>query len=163
MTSSRGFVLTTMLLLVCLALSLTPKASTQTTAQTWVAVSSTASSITGDVKLSSDYISFAHKTFKIHPVRQIPQADLANMGKIVDEGQTPSSAWLYQTMIPKTTVLLNRNDICGPQDAKWILAVYGKNDLSLAFFAGDHEPNLDYKSVQASHDLCGTYGYLAAN
>jgi hypothetical protein len=127
----------------------------------WTAASTTAMSITGDITITPTSISFAHKTFKIRLVREIDKAHLDDAGRIADAGDSPPSARLYRIQIPRTTILLNENTMCGPNDAKWMLAVYEKKAISLAFFSGETEPNLDYQSVAVSHDLCGTYGYFA--
>lgn len=130
-------------------------------AETWTAASTTAMSITGDIAITPKGISFARKTFKIRLVREIDKAHLDDAGRIADAGESPPSARLYRILIPRTTILLNKNTMCGPHDAKWVLAVYGNRALSLAFFSGGTEPNLDYQSVAVSHDLCGTYSYIA--
>ena len=127
----------------------------------WTAASTTAMSITGDIAITPESISFAHKTFRIRFVREIDKAHLDDAGRIADAGESPPSARLYGIQIPRNTILLYRNTMCGPHDAKWMLVVYGNRALSLAFFSGETEPNLDYQSVAVGHNLCGTYGYIA--
>lgn len=163
MTSSKAVAKSALSVLLLLMLNLYLLAFAQAQPRRWIAVSRTAASITGDVEIAPDHISFARRTFKIQLVRDLSTAKLADAGRIVDELQTPISAQVFRTTIPRSSILLNGNDICGTEDAKWMLAVYGKSYLSLAFFSGSHEPNLDYKSVQVSHDLCGTYGYTSAD
>jgi hypothetical protein len=132
-------------------------------AKRWIASSRTAESITGNVEMASDKISFAHKSFKIHLAQELSNANLEDAGKIVNETHTPSSASLYKILIPRSAILLNGNNICGPKDATWMLAVYGRKYLALAFFSGETEPNLDYKLVSVSSSLCGTYGFTPAD
>jgi len=99
--------------------------------------------ITGDVLITPEHITFSHRTFKIRLVREIDKVNLSDVGKILDAFQTPS----------------NENILCGPNDAKWMLAGYGNNYLSVAFFSSDTEPKLDYQSVVVGHNLCGTFNY----
>jgi hypothetical protein len=46
------------------------------------------------------------------------------------------------------------------EDARWVLVVESGDSLSLAFFSGESEPNVDYHVVNASHYLWGTYSYI---
>ncbi len=128
---------------------------------TWAAASRTAVSITGNVAFTSNKLTILHKDFPLTLVREIDRQHLAEVGKIVDYLRPPSSARLYRTLISRRSILVNGNTICGPNaDAKWILAVADKNELSLAFFSSDSEPKLDYGTVSTGHDLCGTYSYV---
>ena len=80
---------------------------------------------------------------------------MADAGKLVSSLDAPDSARLYKTQIPSRTLLANHNTICGPgKAARWMLAVYGKGQLSLAFYSGDREPALD------GSELCGAYSYV---
>jgi len=118
--------------------------------------------ITGDVILASDKITFGKKTFALILVRQIEKQNLDDAAKVVDSGQTPSSARLYKTLIFRHASFVNGTTICGgDEDGRWMLAVFSKGQLSLAFFSGEGEPNLDPKRVEVSHDLCGTYSYVS--
>jgi hypothetical protein len=119
-------------------------------------------SITGDISLTSETITMAHKSFKLKFVREVGKQALQDVGKIVDYPQPASRASLYKTMISSHVVLANANTICGRDDGTWMLAAYDNNKLSLAFFSGTSEPDLDYKVVEVSHTLCGTYAYVTA-
>jgi hypothetical protein len=127
--------------------------------ENWAAMSHTAMSITGDVQLSESTIIMSGNQYKLTSARPLETADLENAGKITDVSR-PSSAALYKTEIGSALKLVNGNSICGEEDAQWILAVRrGESELSLAFFSGTDEPNLDYKVVNSSKSLCGTYSY----
>ena len=141
----------------------TPNPASHTSKQRWIASSKTALSITGDVVLTSDKLILAHKTFPLTSVREIGKEQLASVARIVDLSQPASSAQLFKTLIPRHSLLINSNTMCGPDnDATWMLAVYDHGSLSLAFFSDVAEPKLDYKVVEASQSLCGTYTYTAA-
>jgi hypothetical protein len=129
---------------------------------TWLAVSRTAASITGNIVLTSDKITISHKSFSLMLVRDVDTQHLEDVGKILDRLRPPSSARLYGTLISGRSSFLNGNTICGQKaDARWILAVSEKDELSLAFFSGSREPNLDYKVVNVGDYLCGTFAYVA--
>jgi hypothetical protein len=126
----------------------------------WVAMSRTAMAITGDIQLGSDRIVMSNGEFPLALVRTLEARELVDARKITDASQV-SSARLFKTNVPPTAKLVNGNTICGTDSAKWLLAVYnGESDLSLAFFSGENEPNLDYSFIyKAGGGLCGTYGY----
>jgi hypothetical protein len=130
--------------------------------QTWLAASKTAMSITGNITFASNKMTIREKVFPLKLVREIDSQHLEDVGKIVDRPQPPSSARLYKTAISKHASLVNGNTICGPgADARWVLVVSGSRELSLAFFSGDSEPNLDIQSVESDNNLCGTYAYVS--
>jgi hypothetical protein len=128
--------------------------------QAWMATSTTAMSITGDIVLRPHKITMVGKSFRISLVREISGRRLRDIAKIVDSPRLPSSARLYRTVISRRSRLVNGNTICGPdEDAKWMLTATHGDDLSLAFFSGEAEPNLDYRAVEVGHYLCATFGY----
>jgi hypothetical protein len=127
-------------------------------ATTWIAMSRTAMSITGDITVSPSEITISNMAYSLIASRDIDAEHLGDAGNIVSQSQ-PSSARLYKTNIPK---------VCGNDEAKWMLVVYNdtpgesySHRLSLAFFSGNQEPSLDYNVVSVGHDLCGTFGYAS--
>ena len=120
-------------------------------------------SITGDIALTPGKLLMAHRAFPLKQARAIEPAHLADVGKIVNATGDVQSAALYKTMVPRRTALLKANIICGSKDAEWMLAVFEKNELAVAFFAGAKEPDLAPNAVANSTDLCGTFSYTAAN
>jgi hypothetical protein len=132
--------------------------------ESWLAWSNTASSITGDIRLSSTILTMVRRHYPLRLVRDIDAQNLSDAARIVG-AEHPTAARLYRTMIPATAKLLNGNDICGLNDANWVLAVNDRlpddNEptLALAFFSGDREPDFDDEVVSNNTDLCGTYGY----
>jgi hypothetical protein len=128
------------------------------TQKKWLAGSTTAMSITGDIKMSSSKLTMVGRDYLLTLVRDITAEHLSDAGKIVDETK-PTGARLYRITIPARAKLVNGNTICSPKDANWLLAVTRKeNILSLAFFSGDGEPNL--VTARESNELCGTFGYF---
>ena len=130
----------------------------------WLATSNTALAITGDIKLSPTKLTMARRDYPLTLVRDIDAQHLSDIGKSFASDH-PTAARLYKTRIPAKARLLNGNDICGPWDANWLLAVNENNTddngptLSLAFFSGDSEPHLDYEAIENTTNLCETYGY----
>jgi hypothetical protein len=128
------------------------------TQEKWVAASTTAMSITGDIRISSGKLAMVGRHYPLTLVRNIDAEHLIDAGKIVDETK-PTGARLYRTKIPARAKLVNGNTICGPKGANWLLAVtQNAHSLSLAFFSGDGEPNL--ATASESTELCGTFGYF---
>ena len=130
--------------------------------QKWLAGTTTATAITGNVTLTSKVIIMSHKEFLLTLVREIDKQHLYDVGQILDFGQAPPSARLYKTLISGKSRLVNGNTICAPnEDARWLLVAESTDYLSLAFFSGESEPNIDYNVVRVSDYLCGTYSYIS--
>jgi hypothetical protein len=130
----------------------------------WIAASTTAISITGDIVFSSETIKTSRRSFKLKFARDIDKPHLYDVAKIFDLGGPPSSARLYRTFISRRAVLANGNTICGPdKDGTWILETHNADYLTMAVFTGDSEPSLEYKIVEVGHNLCGSYGYVTAD
>jgi hypothetical protein len=128
------------------------------TQKKWVAASTTAMSITGDIKISPDRLSMVGRDYRLTLVRDIDAEHLSDAGKIVDATK-PDRARLYRTIIPAQAKFVNGNTICGHKNANWLLAVtQNEHSLSLAFFPGDGEPNL--ATASTSTELCATFEYF---
>ena len=129
----------------------------------WVAEGTTAMAITGDIKLAPDKITIMSHDYPLTLVRDVESGQFADVARLM--AVRPTSARLYKIKIPKRTKLVNGNNMCGTVDSNWMLAVYSRDvyskgrELSLAFFSGEDEPNLDYKVISTSTALCGTFGY----
>ena len=124
----------------------------------WVAASTTAMSITGDIKISVNNLSMVGRDYPLTLIRDIDTEHLIDAGRIVDETK-PADARIYRIKIPARVKLLNGNTLCGPKSANWMLTVTpNAHSLSLAFFSGDSEPNL--ATASESTELCGTFGYF---
>jgi len=138
-----------------------PESTAQTSGPTqrkWIAGSTTAMSITGDIKISSGKLTMVGRDYPLTLVKDIGAGQLGDAGKIVDETK-PSGASLYRTKVPARVKLVKGNTICGPKDANWLLVVtQDAHSLSLAFFSGDGEPNI--ATASDSTELCGTFGYF---
>lgn len=128
------------------------------TQKKWVALSTTAMAITGDIKLSSGKLTMVGRDYPLTSVKDIDAEHLRDAGKIADETK-PIAAHLYRTTIPSGAKLVGTNTICGPKDANWLLVVASNaHRLSLAFFSGKSEPNM--ATASESTELCGTFGYF---
>lgn len=133
--------------------ALTTKADTTTD---WQAMSTTAMSITGDITLSGDRITFANGQFlDLQPVEQ----DAAN-------GQT-----LFRVTTKANPELLNGNRICGSQPIDYLLAqtregAPGQSELQLMAYYYPAPlrlaqlPLKDKNSV--THMMCALYTYTGA-
>jgi hypothetical protein len=153
-----------MVLMDVAAIAQTPA---QTTQEKWVAGSTSAMGITGDISISPDKLIIKGKDYPLVLVRDIDAQQLSDAGKIVNAMKPPTWARLYKTKFPVGPKLGKGyyTSVCGPKDANWLLTVYGNSpygnepQLSLAFFSGDNEPNLNYEVVSKSTELCGVLMY----
>src|SRR3546814_234223 len=102
--------------------------------ETWTAASTTASSITGDVRFSGDKITFQNgKSLPLQKVGSVTVGDFD--GKAVP-------AMLYKVTKPATLALLRENTLCGRNPVTYI---------AVRPFAGlEPSPNASYGSKQPS-------------
>lgn len=124
--------------------------------ETWVAGSTTAMAITGDIVVTQDKIRFANgATASLH--------HLANIKKgLEDEAGTffrIQCVGLYAVDPPFTGTLLLDNTMCGAQELRYV--TFGLEDsadeLGMAAYTGGAEPIL-LSSVTGA--LCGTFKYF---
>lgn len=113
----------------------------------WVATSSTAMAITGDIVLSPTRISMAGKTLPLRVVADVPAFQTANDGVI--------GARVLQIVKPAAPVLLNGNRLCrATWIAVWRTHAFGQTNLDMAVYSGSTMPK-----AEDELGLCGTYMY----
>jgi hypothetical protein len=118
----------------------------------WMAVSTTALAITGDVTFSPDRIAFGNgKSLPLAPAGAAPGFDWS--GK--------KTATLYRVTAPADPVLLHGNHLCGQPVtfiAVWKPDLVGSDidPRSMAAFSGSARP-----AVAGGPGFCGTYNYEA--
>ena len=123
----------------------------------WTAYSKTALSITGDVTLASDRITFGNG-------KSLPLAPAGDVAGFKGDDGKPVNATLYRVTAPDDPLLLNGNRLCGgrgPQPATFVVVwkrpvgVKGDPDLrTMAAFSGSERPR-----EAGGPNLCGTYNY----
>ena len=142
--------------LLVTAMLIEPAAWAASVSEQWKAISTTAISITGDITIAVDRITFGNGT-------SLP---LAAAGRVpdfkVDAGK-PVNAILFRVTAPDDPVLLSGNRLCAgqlPQPVTFIAVwrparLRGGVDLrTIAAFSGREQPK-----GAAGPDFCGTYDY----
>jgi hypothetical protein len=123
----------------------------------WRAASKNASSITGDVALSNDKVSFNFLAFTIAPIRALkPEEEVAAFDA---DTTTPGGGNLYRLNIPGDKKFLHKNTLCGGEDTQWMATYATGKTLQIAFFSGANPPVLTIDALANSTDACGTYTY----
>src|SRR3546814_265793 len=117
--------------------------------ETWTAASTTASSITGDVRFSGDKITFQNgKSLPLQKVGSVTVGDFD--GKAVP-------AMLYKVTKPANLALLMENTLCGRNPVTYIaVRPFAGCGRSLNVYYGSKQP-----SGVNSSGLCGTFNYEA--
>jgi hypothetical protein len=124
----------------------------------WLAASSTARAITGDVTFSADKISINYSGFVIARIRDLKPDEI--IAAFDSDNGAGGSGSLYRLSIPASKTFLHRNTLCGAEDTQWIATYVAGRSLRLAFFSGQKEPVLTVDSIANSTDLCGTFFYV---
>lgn len=123
----------------------------------WKAVSTTASSITGDITIAVDRITFGNGT-------SLPLAAAGRAPDFDSADGRPVNAMLFRVTAPDDPVLLSGNRLCGGQTPRPVTFVAfwrsvrsgGGVDLhTLAVFSGSERP-----TGAGGPGLCGTYNYV---
>lgn len=123
----------------------------------WRAASNTARSITGDVNLADEKISI---NFAVFPMVKNRNLEKAEIGALFDaDTNTPADASLYHLNIPAAKKFLNKNTLCGAEDAQWMVTYVSGRSLRLAFFSGPKPPVFTFDAISNSTDICGTFAY----
>jgi hypothetical protein len=158
MARSTVFRTNRLLLLLSLVLVLSARSpALAASPEQWEAVSTTALSITGNIRFSPDRITFQNGKFlPLEPAGVVPQFGEA-MGTV--------SATPYRVTKPDDPVLLHGNRLCGGKGPQLVtfIAVWKPapvaSDIdprSMAAFSGSTRP-----TVAGGPNFCGTYNYEA--
>jgi hypothetical protein len=137
-------------LLCCLTLTAQEKGA-------WLAVSSNAKSITGDVELANERISIDFVTFTVARIRGLEPAELS--AAFDADSRAPGSGSLYRLNIPAARKFLKKNSLCGTEDTAWMATYVRGNGLQLAFFSGEKPPVFTLEALANSSDACGVFSY----
>jgi len=128
----------------------------------WTAYSRSAVGITGDVALSRDKIHIGKHDYALSVAREIGPDRFSDIARLVLVN--PTVARLYKVTIPRAATFVRGNEICSAQ-TNWMLAVEGSDTVTqehmlvLSFFSGSSEPDINYKAVDTSQNLCGIFSY----
>ncbi len=123
----------------------------------WMAASSNAKAITGDVSITGSKVFISLTGFIIAPIRALQPAEIQAVFN-TDPGD-PSRGNLYRLNVPATKKFLHKNSLCGNEDVQWMVTSASGRHLQVAFFSGDSMPILTIDALQNATDLCGSFEY----
>jgi hypothetical protein len=123
----------------------------------WRATSNTARSITGDLTLADEKISINFAVFPMVKNRNLEKAEIAALFDA--DSNAPGDGALYHLNIPATKKFLNKNTLCGAEDAQWMVTYVSGKSMRLALFSGQKVPVFTFDAISNSTDICGTFAY----
>ncbi len=114
----------------------------------WVALSKTALSITGDIRLSPTRLKTARAAYPLAVA-----ADIRAFGA----DDRPVAARVLRVTRPSNPVLLNTNRLCGRGLVRWVVVWRQPDDRTMLVMAAFSDRGMP-KSIRAP-GFCGTYHY----
>lgn len=134
-------------LAVALAFAILP--GTSQAADSWAAASKTAQSITGDITVDRDTLTFAGGTrLTLKPYEMARNGDWAASGDEV-------AGDVFKIDPPSNPKLLNGNSFCSEPATFVVLWTYGEGELTLNVYSGDAAPT----GLPDADALCASYSY----
>src|SRR6185312_684471 len=132
----------------------------------WTAMSHTAYAITGEIESTPKGFKIAGNDLPLQLIRKFGPEEIENAAKMFDlQNGANLSGGLYRTRLSSSARLVNGNTFCGKDDTKWIVVLISdkRQDLHMANFSGDSEPDLHPSIIGKSTNFCGTYWYQKAS
>ncbi len=123
----------------------------------WRATSNTARSITGDLTIADEKISINFAAFPMVKNRNLEKAEIAALFDA--DSNAPGDGALYHLNIPAAKKFLNKNTLCGAEDAQWMVTYVSGKSMRLALFSGQKAPVFTFDAISNSTDICGTFAY----
>ena len=115
----------------------------------WSAMSKTAMSITGDIVIDGDRLTFADgKSLKLEPYEMARTGDWAASGDAV-------AGDVFRVVPPSSPKLLHGNSLCAEPASFVVLWTFGEGELTLNVYSGDAAPT----GTPDADALCATYSY----
>jgi hypothetical protein len=122
----------------------------------WLASSSTARAITGDIAISDSKLTINFDRFTIAQIQRLNP----NETSAVFAGEAGGAGNLYRLSVPGTKRFLHHNTLCGSDETQWMITSVTGNMLQVAFFSGTKMPVFTPEAIANSTDLCGTFSYV---
>lgn len=123
----------------------------------WLAMSSNAKSITGDVQFSNERITLDLMTFPMARIRPLAPAELS--AAFDADSHSLGVGSLFRINIPAARKFLKKNSLCGTDDTEWMATYIHGSTLQLAFFSGQTPPVFTLEALANSSDACGVFSY----
>lgn len=123
----------------------------------WLAASSAAKSITGDLILSDSRLTIRFSGFPIAEIRRLNVDETTAV--FAGEGSGGNSGNLYRLSIPATKQFEHHNTLCGSDETQWMVTNVNGNELQVAFFSGSNMPVFTPEAMNNATTLCGVFTY----
>jgi hypothetical protein len=123
----------------------------------WIAASTNATSITGDIAIGKGRVSIDYLTYPLAPIRPLKPVEVSAVFDADVNGGI--SGMLYRLKIPAAQRFLKKNTLCGEEDTQWMATYVTGHTLEVAFFSGDDMPVFTFDAISKSTALCGTFAY----
>lgn len=146
--------------LVCAALASLLLSAPSSFAQdkgAWLASSTNAHSVTGDISFTDLKLTIDFSSFTIAQIRALKPAEAQ---ALFSAGGNPTGTGnLYRLSIPATKKFLHHNTLCGSEETQWAITYVEGRTLQLALFSGAPMPALTPEALADTTRLCGTFSY----
>jgi hypothetical protein len=123
----------------------------------WIAASSTAKDITGDLIISDSRVTIDFSGFAVAQIRGLNRNETSAVFPSEDSGGGTGS--LYRLSVPAPKRFLHHNTLCGSEETQWMVTYVTGRSLQVAFFTGSKMPVFTSDAIGNSTDLCGTFSY----
>ncbi len=123
----------------------------------WMAASSTAKSITGDITIADTRVTVDFFNFPLGQIRALKPTEA---GALFDaDVDAPGRGFLYRLNIAARQRFMHKNTLCGSDDVQWMATWVQGRSLSVAFFSGANPPVFTMDALSNTTDRCGSFAY----
>jgi hypothetical protein len=137
----------------------------------WIALSTTAMGITGDIRSDPTGLTIAGHHLQLRSKQELSAEEIRDAASLFSRKGTDNlSGAIYRTYLGANTRLFGSNTLCGKKDTRWVVVMLSgpegadhRRSLYLATFSGNNAPDLRPSAIDKSVDLCGTYWYERSN
>lgn len=123
----------------------------------WMAASSNAKEITGDLTISDAKLTLNFYTYPLAPIRELKAAEAAAVFDADASANTGGN--LYRLSIPAKQRFLHHNTLCGTEDTQWMATFVTGRELHMALFSGADMPVFTFEAITNSQEVCGRFTY----
>ena len=133
------------------------RASAQEDRGLWMAASSEAKAITGDIAIGKDRVTIDLISFPLAAIRGLKPVEVsAVFDADVNAG---IGGRLYRLDVPGQQRFAHKNTLCGDENTEWMATYVTGRTLQVAFFSGDDMPVFTFEAIEKSTALCGRFSY----
>jgi len=158
-------------MLVSLTATLVASAQIEGHPSKWIALSTTAMGITGDIRSDPTGLTIAGHHLQLRSKQELSADEIGDAARLFSRKVTDDlSGAIYRTYLGANTRLFGSNTLCGKKDTTWVVVMLSgpegadhRRSLYLATFSGKNAPDLRPSVIDKSLDLCGTYWYERSN